>query len=59
MATENIDQDLLDNGIKEPANADIEQEYNSSINEMGSDPSKANIARVLRLLYTSFRTVRT
>ena len=57
MATENIDQDLLDNGIKEPANADIEQEYNSSINEMGSDPSKANIARVLRLLYTSFRTV--
>ena len=24
MATENIDQDLLDNGIKEPANADIE-----------------------------------
>ena len=57
MATENIDQDLPDNGIKEPANADIEQEYNSSINEMGSDPSKANIARVLRLLYTSFRTV--
>ncbi len=57
MATENIDQDLIDNGIKEPANADIEQEYNSSINEMGSDPSKANIARVLRLLYTSFRTV--
>ena len=57
MATENIDQDLLDNGIKEPANADIEQEYNSSINEMGTDPSKANIARVLRLLYTSYRTV--
>ena len=57
MATENIDQDLQDNGIKEPATADIEQEYNSSINEMGSDPSKANIARVLRLLYTSFRTV--
>ena len=57
MATENIDQDLLDNGIKEPANADIEQEYNSSINEMGTDPSKANIARVLRLLYSSYRTV--
>ena len=43
MATENIDQDLIDNGIKEPAKADIEQEYISSINQMGYDPAKKNI----------------
>ena len=56
MATENIDKELLENGVKDTITADLEQEYNSSFNEMSADPSKANIARCLRLLYTSFKT---
>lgn len=56
MATESIDKELLENGVKDTITADIEQEYNSSFNEMSADPSKANIARCLRLLYTSFKT---
>ena len=56
MATESIDKELLENGVKDTISADIEQEYNSSINEMSADPSKTNIARCLRLLYTSFKT---
>ena len=56
MATESIDKELLENGVKDTISADIEQEYNSSFNEMSADPSKANIARCLRLLYTSFKT---
>ena len=55
MATENIDKELLENGIKDTITADLEQEYNSSYNEMSADPSKSSIARCLRLLYTSFR----
>ena len=57
MATANdgIDQELLDNGIKDPLTADIEQEYNSSINELNADPSKENNAKVLQLLYQSFK----
>ena len=57
MATANdgIDQELLDNGIKDPLTADIEQEYTSSINELNSDPSKENNAKVLQLLYQSFK----
>ena len=38
MVSENIEQDLIDNWIKEPAKEDIEQEYNSSINEIVSIP---------------------
>jgi len=56
MATDNIDKELLENGVKDTVTADIEQEYNSSFNEMSADASKANIARCLRLLYTSFKT---
>ncbi len=56
MATDNIDKELLENGVKDAVTADIEQEYNSSYNEMSADSSKANIARCLRLLYTSFKT---
>ena len=56
MATESIDKELLENGVKDTIAADFEQEYNSSINEMSADPSKGNIARCLRLLYTSFKT---
>ena len=56
MATDNIDKELLENGVKDTITADIEQEYNSSFNEMSADSSKANIARCLRLLYTSFKT---
>ena len=56
MATDNIDKELLENGVKDTGTADIEQEYNSSYNEMSADASKANIARCLRLLYTSFKT---
>ena len=56
MATESIDKELLENGVKDTITADIEQEYNSSFNEMSADPSKSNIARCLRLLYTSFKT---
>ena len=55
MATE-IEKELLENGVKDTITADIEQEYNSSFNEMSADSSKANIARCLRLLYTSFKT---
>ena len=55
MATD-IDKELLENGVKDAGTADIEQEYNSSFNEMSADSSKANIARCLRLLYTSFKT---
>ena len=56
MATDNIDKELLENGVKDAGTPDIEQEYNSSYNEMSADSSKANIARCLRLLYTSFKT---
>ena len=56
MATESIDKELLENGVKDTVTADLEQEYNSSFNEMSADASKANIARCLRLLYTSFKT---
>ena len=56
MATESIEKELLENGVKDTITADIEQEYNSSFNEMSADSSKANIARCLRLLYTSFKT---
>ena len=56
MATDSIDKELLENGVKDTITADIEQEYNSSFNEMSADSSKANIARCLRLLYTSFKT---
>ncbi len=56
MATDNIDKEFLENGVKDTITADIEQEYNSSFNEMSADSSKANIARCLRLLYTSFKT---
>ena len=56
MTTASIEKDLLENGIKDTITADIEQEYNSSFNEISADPSKANIARCLRLLYTSFKT---
>ena len=56
METDNIEKDLLENGIKDTITADIEREYNSSFNEISADSSKANIARCLRLLYTSFKT---
>ena len=56
MATDSIDKELLENGVKDTITADIEQEYNSSFNEMSADSSKANIARCLRLIYTSFKT---
>ena len=56
MATEGLDEEMIKNGIQESSTTEIEQEYNSLINELGNDPNKANNARVLRLLYTSFRT---
>jgi chromosome segregation ATPase len=56
METDNIEKDLLENGIKDTITADIEREYNASFNEISADSSKANIARCLRLLYTSFKT---
>ena len=41
MATEGLDEEMIKNGIQESSTTEIEQEYNSLINELGNDPNKA------------------
>lgn len=56
MATEAIDKELSDNGIKETQNVEIEQTYDTLMNEIGTDPMKEKFSEVIKALYFGFRT---
>ena len=57
MATDHIEQEFKENGITEVGNGELESEYNSLINEMNANPKIANIARFVKTLYNSFKSV--
>ena len=56
MATEGIDKELAENGIKETLNVETDQAYDALMNEIGADPTKEKFAESIKTLFLGYRT---
>ena len=56
MATEGVDKELVDNGIKETGSAEIDQAYDALMNEIGADQLKEKFSENIKTLFLGYRT---
>ena len=56
MATEAVDKELVDNGIKETGSAEIDQAYDALMNEIGADQLKEKFSENIKTLFLGYRT---